>query len=104
MAEMGAMERMGETGRGAGGCPIHAHGTADGGGDAPLLDILDPTFDPLGPGVSRAQGDTWYARTPLGVAALRYEEVAALLKDRRLRQGAVAHLAFQGITEGPLAE
>jgi cytochrome P450 len=83
---------------------VHPHPTAGGGGEIPLLNIVDPAFDPLGPGVFRAQEGAWYARTPLGVAALRYDEVAALLKDRRLRQGAVSHLAVQGITAGPLAE
>jgi hypothetical protein len=45
-----------------------------------------------------------YAHTPLGYAVLRCDEVAALLRDRHLRQGSAAPLAAQGVTEGLLAD
>ena len=35
---------------------------------------------------------------------LRYEDCAAILRDRRFRQAGADHLADQGITDGPLAE
>src|SRR5918994_1401172 len=69
-----------------------------------VLDLLDPTFQPDAPAVHAAREAGWYARTPLGYAVLRYDEVAALLRDRRLRQGSAEPLAAQGITEGLLAD
>jgi cytochrome P450 len=69
-----------------------------------FLDLFDPGFRPDAPAVHAAREAWWYARTPLGYAVLRYDEVAALLRDRRLRQGGVESLAAQGITEGLLAD
>ena len=46
----------------------------------------------------------WYAETTLGPAVLRYEDCAAILRDRRFRQAGADHLANQGITDGPVAE
>jgi cytochrome P450 len=78
----------------------------DPGADAAVafLDLLDPGFQPDAPEVQAAREACWYARTPLGYAVLRYDEVAALLRDRRLRQGSAEPLAAQGITEGLLAD
>jgi len=74
-------------------------------GDAvAFLNIVEPAFDPGAPAVQAAREAGWCARTPLGYAALRHAEVAALLRDRRLRQGGMASLAAQGTTEGRLAE
>jgi cytochrome P450 len=69
-----------------------------------FFDLFDPDFQPDAPAVHAAREACWYARTPLGYAVLRYDEVAALLRDRRLRQGGVESLAAQGITEGLLAD
>ncbi len=69
-----------------------------------FFDLFDPAFQPDAPEVHAAREACWYARTPLGYAVLRYDEVAALLRDRRLRQGGVESLAAQGITQGPLAD
>jgi cytochrome P450 len=69
-----------------------------------FFDLFDPVFQPDAPEVHAAREACWYARTPLGYAVLRYDEVAALLRDRRLRQGGVESLAAQGITTGPLAD
>jgi cytochrome P450 len=69
-----------------------------------FLDLFDPGFRPDAPAVLAAREARWYARTPLGYAVLRYDEAAALLRDRRLRQGGVESLAAQGITEGVLAD
>jgi cytochrome P450 len=68
------------------------------------FDLFDPAFQPDAPAVHAAREACWYARTSLGYAVLRYDEVAALLRDRRLRQGGVESLAAQGITTGPLAD
>jgi hypothetical protein len=69
-----------------------------------FFDLFDPAFQPDAPEVLAAREACWYARTSLGYAVLRYDEVAALLRDRRLRQGGVESLAAQGITTGPLAD
>jgi cytochrome P450 len=69
-----------------------------------FFDLFDLAFQPAAPEVYAAREACWYARTPLGYAVLRYDEVAALLRDRRLRQGGVESLAAQGITAGPLAD
>lgn len=69
-----------------------------------FFDLYDLAFQPDAPEVLAAREACWYARTPLGYAVLRYDEVAALLRDRRLRQGGVESLAAQGITAGPLAD
>jgi cytochrome P450 len=69
-----------------------------------FFDLSDPAFQPDTPEVHAAREACWYARTSLGYAVLRYDEVAALLRDRRLRQGGVESLAAQGITTGPLAD
>jgi cytochrome P450 len=69
-----------------------------------FFDLFDPGFQPDAPPVHAAREACWYARTPLGYAVLRYDEVAALLRDRRLRQGGVESLAAQGVTEGLLAD
>lgn len=73
-------------------------------GAVAFLDLFDPGFQPDAPEVQAAREACWYARTPLGYAVLRYDEVAALLRDRRLRQGSAEPLAAQGITEGLLAD
>jgi cytochrome P450 len=69
-----------------------------------FFDLFNPDFQPDAPAVHAAREACWYARTPLGYAVLRYDEVAALLRDRRLRQGGVESLAAQGVTEGLLAD
>ncbi|WP_349361114.1 cytochrome P450 [Stappia sp.] len=64
--------------------------------DAPFLDIKDPAFSMRSPEVADARERSWYARTPYGIAVLRYEEVARLIRDPRLRQGSYAWPAHNG--------
>lgn len=70
----------------------------------PHFNVSDPAFSVRSEQVMAAREQHWYATTNLGVAVLRYEEGAALLKDRRLRQGSGRWPAHYGITEGPLAQ
>ncbi len=76
--------------------------------DAPnapaTLDLLAADFRISSDAVREAARRHWYAQTTLGPAVLRYEDCAAILRDRRFRQGGADHLADQGITDGPLAE
>ncbi len=69
--------------------------------DSAFLPLTDTTFDVTSAEVAAARDLNWYARTPYGLAVLRYPQVTALLKDRRLRQGSAAWPAHNGITEGP---
>ncbi len=41
---------------------------------------------------------SWFARTPYGIAVLRYDEVNALIRDQRLRQGSYAWPAHNKAT------
>lgn len=68
------------------------------------LDVLAPDFDATGPDVAAAQFAYWRADTDLGPAVLHYEDVAALLRDRRFSQGSAAGLDIQGIGDGPLRD
>ncbi|MGH9011334.1 MAG: cytochrome P450 [Acidimicrobiia bacterium] len=71
---------------------------------ASTLDLLAADFRVNSEAVREAAERHWYAETTLGPAVLRYEDCAAILRDRRFRQGGADHLADQGITDGPLAE
>ena len=53
----------------------------------PYLDLADPNFSVRSPAVRAAREQSWFARTPYGLAILRYAEVGSLLRDSRLRQG-----------------
>jgi cytochrome P450 len=70
--------------------------------DVPYFEITDPDFSVSSRAVADAREHSWYARTSLGLAVLRYEQTSALLKDRRLRQGSFAWPEQNGITEGTL--
>ena len=72
--------------------------------DVPYFDISDPFFSVSSREVLEARVPNWFARTKFGLAAIRYDEVSALFKDRRLRQGSFAWPAQNGIEDGLLAE
>jgi cytochrome P450 len=74
------------------------------GTDVAFLDILDPAFRVDSPQVRAAAEASWWARTPIGIAVLRYPECLALLRDRRLRHGSVEKLAAYGVTTGLFAD
>ncbi|WP_433527552.1 cytochrome P450 [Nocardia pseudovaccinii] len=56
-------------------------------GDAAYFEMSDPSFSVLSEQVRSGREQNWYAQTNYGIAALRYEEVRSLLRDRRMRQG-----------------
>ena len=72
-------------------------------GPVPVLDVADPSFSITSEEVHAARETHWYARTPYGIAVLRYDEMSRLLKHPKLRQGSVAWPAHNGVTEGPFA-
>ena len=67
------------------------------------LDLADPAFSTRSKVVREARDAHWCARTPYGLAVLRYREVGLLLRDRRLRQGSHAWPVTHGLT-GPFAQ
>lgn len=62
----------------------------DAAAGAPFLNLSDPAFSIRSQAVRDARDKSWYARTPYGLAVLRYEEMGKLLRDPRLRQGSHA--------------
>lgn len=55
--------------------------------DAPFLDPSDPNFSTRSEAVRRARAESWFARTPYGLAVLRYEEMKEMIMHPMLRQG-----------------
>ncbi len=70
----------------------------------PYLDVEAPEFAMHSPQAAAAREQHWYARTPYGIAVLRHDDIARLMKDPRLIQGSVAWPAHNGVTDGPFAE
>ncbi|MGH9806315.1 MAG: cytochrome P450, partial [Terriglobia bacterium] len=66
--------------------------------DIPFLRLSDPSFSIRSKEVRAARERSWYARTPYGIAVLRYEDVGKLLRDPRLRQGSHAWPAHNNVT------
>jgi len=66
--------------------------------DVPFLRLSEPSFSIRSPEVREARKRSWYARTPYGIAVLRYEDVGKLLRDTRLRQGSHAWPAHNNVT------
>jgi cytochrome P450 len=55
--------------------------------DAPFLNPTEPGFSIRSPEVRQARAESWYARTPYGLAVLRYDEMKELITHPLLRQG-----------------
>lgn len=71
--------------------------------DAPYLDVADPAFSIRSQAVKEARAQSWYARTPYGIAVLRYDEVQKLLRHPKLRQGSHLWPQHNGVTTGKFA-
>ncbi len=71
---------------------------------APFLDVADPAFSVTSAQVYRARQAGWYARTSYGLAVLRHDQVARLIRHPDLRQGSRLWPAHHGVTSGPFAE
>jgi cytochrome P450 len=67
------------------------------------FDVADPAFSVSSGEVDQAREAAWYAWTSFGLAVLRYDQAARLVRHPKLRQGSVGWLAHNGITAGPLA-
>lgn len=68
----------------------------------PFLDLADPGFSTRGEEVSAARTQGWAARTPYGIAVLRWRECGMILRDRRFRQGSHNWPITMGLS-GPFA-
>ncbi|MEM7076228.1 MAG: cytochrome P450 [Pseudomonadota bacterium] len=71
---------------------------------APFLDIADPCCSTRSPEVKNARDISWYARTPYGLAILRYAEMGRLLIHPSLRQGSHAWPELNGVNSGKFAD
>ncbi|MBD3787242.1 MAG: cytochrome P450 [Sphingomonadales bacterium] len=66
--------------------------------DLPYLDVTAPGFSIRAPEVMAARDASWAARTPYGLAVLRYDDVQKLLRHPKLRQGSYRWPALNGVT------
>jgi cytochrome P450 len=70
----------------------------------PFLDVADPAFSVNSAQVHQAREASWYARTSYGLAVLRHDQVARLIRHPDLRQGSRLWPAHHGVTSGPFAD
>ncbi|MCR9140189.1 MAG: cytochrome P450 [Alphaproteobacteria bacterium] len=66
--------------------------------EAPYLDLKDPGFSIQSKEVQQAREQSWFARTPYGLAILRYEEMKAMIMHPLLRQGSYRWPEHNGTT------
>lgn len=66
--------------------------------EAPYLDLKDPGFSIRSDAVRQARADSWFARTPYGLAVLRYDEMKAMIMHPLLRQGSYRWPQHNGTT------
>lgn len=69
-----------------------------------FFDLADPAFDVTASDVHEAREEDWWVTTSYGYAVLRYDEGAALLKDRRFQQGNAKWPDQNGVHSGPFWE
>ncbi len=63
----------------------------------PFLNLADPTLSVRAKPIKDARAESWYARTPYGLAVLRYEDMRNLLLHKKLRQGSHAWPAHNNV-------
>ena len=72
--------------------------------DAPFLDAANPAFSIRSEAVRRARTQSWFARTPYGLAVLRHREIGELLNHPCLIQGSHNWPAMNGVPDGLFAD
>ncbi len=72
--------------------------------DVPFIDLSDPTFSVRSRAVREAREQSWYAKTPYGLAVLRHAEMGRFLNHPSLRQGSHNWPALNGVTSGMFSE
>jgi cytochrome P450 len=66
--------------------------------EAPFVNLADPKLSIRSKPIKDARSESWYARTPYGIAVLRYPDMRNLLLHRSLRQGSHAWPAHNNVT------
>ncbi|HEX9880982.1 MAG TPA: cytochrome P450 [Hyphomicrobium sp.] len=66
--------------------------------DEPFVNLADPTLSIRSKPIKDARAESWYARTPYGIAVLRYPDMRNLLLHKSLRQGSHAWPAHNNVT------
>jgi cytochrome P450 len=64
----------------------------------PFLNLADPALSIRSKPIKDARVESWYARTPYGIAVLRYPDMRNLLLHKSLRQGSHAWPAHNDVT------
>jgi cytochrome P450 len=67
--------------------------------DLPVLDLIDVPFDEAQQVLREIAGKHWIARNPFGFTILRYDDVAAILRDKRWHNAAGIIPQMMGITD-----
>lgn len=67
--------------------------------DLPTLDLLDVPFDQAQSVMRDMAAEHWIVRNPFGFTVLRYDDVAAVLRDKRWHNAAGALPEMMGITD-----
>lgn len=66
--------------------------------EAPYLNLADPALSVRAKPVKDARNESWFARTPYGIAVLRHSDMRAMLLHKSLRQGSHAWPAHNDVT------
>ena len=72
--------------------------------DLPTLDLMDVPFDEAQRVMHDLAGQHWLARNPFGFTVLRYDDVAAVLRDKRWHNAAAILPKMMGITNPDFLE
>ena len=56
--------------------------------DLPTLDVMDGDFDEVADLIRRTAERSWIARNPFGFSILHYDDVVAILRDKRWHSAA----------------
>src|SRR3954470_24906725 len=67
--------------------------------DMPVLDLVDVPAEDAQRVMSDIAAEHWIARNPFGFTILRYEDVAAVLRDKRWHNAAAIIPEMMGITD-----
>ncbi|MEL7048801.1 MAG: cytochrome P450 [Pseudomonadota bacterium] len=66
--------------------------------DAPFIDLSDPSLSVRSQPIKDVRAQSWFARTPYGIAVLRYADMRNLLLHRSLRQGSHEWPAYNNVS------
>lgn len=72
--------------------------------DLPTLDLMDVPFDEAQRVMHDLAGQHWLVRNPFGFTVLRYDDVAAVLRDKRWHNAAAILPRMMGITNPDFLE